>query len=110
MGQFDSSLLKRREDTVLHRASGGDEDMYIHPQVEQEEGPAGQGNGHHFLHTTVSHFHRFHCQTRSVHDTVEARLTGENIQGVKPVRQKVGLAVRLGLGAIVEVAKLVTGR
>lgn len=51
-----------------------------------------------FLHTVHSH-RRFYCQSRSVHDTVVAKLTPEDIkkareakQGqAKPVRQKVGL-------------------
>uniref|UniRef100_A0A3Q1JMJ6 ABC1 atypical kinase-like domain-containing protein n=1 Tax=Anabas testudineus TaxID=64144 RepID=A0A3Q1JMJ6_ANATE len=86
-----------------------------------------------FLHTTGG-LHRCYYQTRSVHGTVVARLSPEDIkkareakQGlVKPVRQKLsdrarerkvpasrisrlvnfgGLAVGLGIGAIAEVAK-----
>lgn len=63
-------------------------------------GPAGAGRpgqGTRFLHTSRS-FHRFSYPTRSVHDTVIARLTPEDIKKarevkqaqVKPVRQKVG--------------------
>ncbi|XP_070827161.1 atypical kinase COQ8B, mitochondrial isoform X2 [Chaetodon trifascialis] len=99
-------------------------------------GPAGAGwpgQSARFLHTTHGlHWHRF--QTRSVHDSVVARLTPEDIKKareakqalVKPVRQKLsdrarerkvpatrisrlvnfgGLAVGLGIGAIAEVAK-----
>ncbi|XP_073348910.1 atypical kinase COQ8B, mitochondrial [Pagrus major] len=98
--------------------------------------PAGAGwpgQSARFLHTTHS-FHRHYYQTRSVHDTVVARLTPEDIKKareakqalVKPVRQKLsdrarerkvpatrisrlvnfgGLAVGLGIGAIAEVAK-----
>lgn len=99
-------------------------------------GPAGTGwpgQSARFLHTTHG-LHRFYSQTRSVHDTVVARLTPEDIKKareakqnlVKPVRQKLsdrakerkvpatrisrlvnfgGLAVGLGIGAIAEVAK-----
>lgn len=62
--------------------------------------PAGAGwpgQSARFLHTTHS-LHRYYSQTRSVHDTVVARLTPEDIKKareakqalVKPVRQKVG--------------------
>lgn len=86
-----------------------------------------------FLHTGHSH-HRFYHQSRSLHDTVVARLSPEDIKKareakhaqVKPVRQKLsdrarerkvpatrisrlvnfgGLAVGLSIGAIAEVAK-----
>ncbi|XP_034557292.1 atypical kinase COQ8B, mitochondrial [Notolabrus celidotus] len=99
-------------------------------------GPTGAGwpgQSARFLHTS-HHIHRYYCQTRSVHDTVVARLTPEDIKKareakqsmVKPVRQKLsdrarerkvpatrisrlvnfgGLAVGLGIGAIAEVAK-----
>lgn len=98
--------------------------------------PAGAGwpgQNARFLHTTHS-MHRYYYQTRSVHDTVVARLSPEDIKKareakqalVKPVRQKLsdrarerkvpatrisrlvnfgGLAVGLGIGAIAEVAK-----
>uniref|UniRef100_A0A673BG99 Atypical kinase COQ8B, mitochondrial-like n=1 Tax=Sphaeramia orbicularis TaxID=375764 RepID=A0A673BG99_9TELE len=98
--------------------------------------PAGAGwpgQSARFLHT--SHFlNRYYSQTRSVHDSVVARLSPEDIKKareakqalVKPVRQKLsdrarerkvpatrisrlvnfgGLAVGLGIGAIAEVAK-----
>lgn len=95
--------------------------------------PAGAGwpgQSARFLHTT----HRYYYQTRSVHDTVVARLSPEALKKareakqalVKPVRQKLsdrarerkvpatrisrlvnfgGLAVGLGIGAIAEGAK-----
>ncbi|XP_070761512.1 atypical kinase COQ8B, mitochondrial isoform X2 [Enoplosus armatus] len=98
--------------------------------------PAGSGwpgQSARFLHTTHGP-HWYYCQTRSVHDTVVARLTPEDIKKareakqalVKPVRQKLsdrarerkvpatrisrlvnfgGLAVGLGIGAIAEAAK-----
>ncbi|XP_054452103.1 atypical kinase COQ8B, mitochondrial [Anoplopoma fimbria] len=96
-------------------------------------GTGWPGQGARFLHTTSS-IHRYYYQTRSVHDTVVARLSPEDIKKareakqalVKPVRQKLserarerkvpatrisrlvnfgGLAVGLGIGAIAEVAK-----
>ncbi|XP_068441537.1 atypical kinase COQ8B, mitochondrial isoform X2 [Clinocottus analis] len=99
-------------------------------------GPAGNGwpgQSPRFLHTSPG-FQRFFYQTRSVHDTVVARLSPEDIKKAreakqalaKPVRQKLsdrarerkvpatrisrmvnfgGLAVGLGIGAIAEVAK-----
>ncbi|XP_029302748.1 atypical kinase COQ8B, mitochondrial [Cottoperca gobio] len=98
--------------------------------------PAGAGwpgQSARFLHTTPN-IHRYYYQTRSIHDTVLARLSPEDIKKareakqalVKPVRQKLsdrarerqvpatrisrlvnfgGLAVGLGFGAIAEVAK-----
>ncbi|KAM6931796.1 atypical kinase COQ8B, mitochondrial [Lycodopsis pacificus] len=101
-----------------------------------EAAPAGTGwpgQSARFLHTTPR-FNRYYCQTRSVHDTVVARLNPEDIKKareakkalVKPVRQKLsdrarenkvpatrisrlvnfgGLAVGLGIGAIAEMAK-----
>ncbi|KAM9358614.1 atypical kinase COQ8B, mitochondrial isoform 1-T1 [Symphorus nematophorus] len=98
--------------------------------------PSGMGwpgQSARFFHTTHG-LHRYYYQTRSVHDTVVARLTPEDIKKareakqalVKPVRQKLsdrarerkvpatrisrlvnfgGLAVGLGIGAIAEVAK-----
>ncbi|XP_041796395.1 atypical kinase COQ8B, mitochondrial isoform X2 [Chelmon rostratus] len=98
--------------------------------------PAGAGwpgQSARFLHTTHG-LHPYLFQTRSVHDSVVARLTPEDIKKareakqalVKPVRQKLsdrarerkvpatrisrlvnfgGLAVGLGIGAIAEVAK-----
>ncbi|XP_070684957.1 atypical kinase COQ8B, mitochondrial [Pempheris klunzingeri] len=97
--------------------------------------PAGAGwpeQSARFLHT--ARWPYFHFQIRSVHDTVVARLTPEDMKKareakqalVKPVRQKLsdrarerkvpatrisrlvnfgGLAVGLGIGAIAEVAK-----
>ncbi|XP_059186482.1 atypical kinase COQ8B, mitochondrial [Centropristis striata] len=98
--------------------------------------PAGSGwpgQDARFLHT-APRLHRFYYQTRSIHDTVVARLTPEDMKKareakqalVKPVRQKLsdrakerkvpatrisrlvnfgGLAVGLGIGTIAEVAK-----
>lgn len=100
-------------------------------------GPAGAGwpgQSTRFLHTTPGLHRYYYYQTRSVHDTVVARLTPEDIKKArdakqalaKPVRQKLsdrarerkvpatrisrlvnfgGLAVGLGIGAIAEVAK-----
>uniref|UniRef100_UPI0037E8D6D0 atypical kinase COQ8B, mitochondrial n=1 Tax=Semicossyphus pulcher TaxID=241346 RepID=UPI0037E8D6D0 len=100
-------------------------------------GPAGAGwpgQSARFLHTMPGIHRYYYHQTRSVHDTVVARLTPEDIKKareakqslVKPVRQKLsdrarerkvpatrisrlvnfgGLAVGLGIGAIAEVAK-----
>lgn len=102
-------------------------------------GAAGGGAGWpvqsaRFLHTSPGLQRYYYCQTRSVHDTVVARLSPEDIKKareakqahVKPVRQKLsdrarerkvpatrisrlvnfgGLAVGLGIGAIAEVAK-----
>eukprot|EP00064_Thunnus_orientalis_P013467 superscaffoldBa00002196_g13506 len=100
-------------------------------------GPAGAGwpgQSARFLHTTPGLHRYYYYQTRSVHDTVVARLTPEDIKKArdakqalaKPVRQKLsdrarerkvpatrisrlvnfgGLAVGLGIGAIAEVAK-----
>lgn len=102
-------------------------------------GAAGGGAGWpvqsaRFLHTSPGLQRHYYCQTRSVHDTVVARLSPEDIKKareakqahVKPVRQKLsdrarerkvpatrisrlvnfgGLAVGLGIGAIAEVAK-----
>lgn len=115
-------------------------------QSQTEAGPATEiptgvpptgsgwpGQSARFLHTHRSLRHRY-FQTRSVHDTVVARLSPEDIKKareakqslVKPVRQKLsdrarerkvpatrisrlvnfgGLAVGLGIGAIAEVAK-----
>uniref|UniRef100_A0A4W6DM13 Coenzyme Q8B n=1 Tax=Lates calcarifer TaxID=8187 RepID=A0A4W6DM13_LATCA len=96
-------------------------------------GAGWPGQSARFLHTFPG-LHRYYCQTRSVHDTVVARLTPEDIKkareakqaAAKPVRQKLserarerkvpatrisrlvnfgGLAVGLGIGAIAEVAK-----
>ncbi|GAA6229304.1 aarF domain-containing protein kinase 4-like isoform X1 [Lates japonicus] len=96
-------------------------------------GASWPGQSARFLHTSPG-LHRYYCQTRSVHDTVVARLTPEDIKkareakqaAAKPVRQKLserarerkvpatrisrlvnfgGLAVGLGIGAIAEVAK-----
>ncbi|XP_034460095.1 atypical kinase COQ8B, mitochondrial isoform X1 [Hippoglossus hippoglossus] len=96
-------------------------------------GAGWPGQSARFLHTAPG-LQRYYCQTRSVHDTVVARLTPEDIKKareakqaqVKPVRQKLserarerkvpatrisrlfnfgGLAVGLGIGAIAEVAK-----
>ncbi|KAM7413570.1 hypothetical protein PAMA_020783 [Pampus argenteus] len=96
-------------------------------------GAGWPGQSVRFLHTSPS-LHRYYYQTRSIHDTVVARLTPEDIKKareakqtlVKPVRQKLsdrakerkvpatrisrlvnfgGLAVGLGIGAIAEVAK-----
>ncbi len=63
-------------------------------------GPSGAGwpgQNTRFLHTTHT-LHWYYYQSRSVHDTVVARLTPEDIKKareakqamVKPVRQKVG--------------------
>ncbi|XP_037534001.1 atypical kinase COQ8B, mitochondrial [Nematolebias whitei] len=83
---------------------------------------------------TLPQFQRYHYQTRSIHNTVVAKLTPEDMKKareakqtlVKPIRQKLsdrakerkvpatrisrlvnfgGLAVGLGIGAIAEVAK-----
>ncbi|KAK5868293.1 hypothetical protein PBY51_009321 [Eleginops maclovinus] len=96
-------------------------------------GAGWPGQSARFLHTKPS-IHRYYFQTRSVHDTVVARLSPEDIKKAreakmalaKPVRQKLsdrarerkvpatrisrmvnfgGLAVGLGMGAIAEVAK-----
>ncbi|XP_061574982.1 atypical kinase COQ8B, mitochondrial [Cololabis saira] len=96
-------------------------------------GPGWQGQSSRFLHTAAS-LQRYYYQTRSLHSTVVAKLTPEDIKKareakqalVKPVRQKLsdharerkvpatrisrlvnfgGLAVGLGVGAIAEVAK-----
>ncbi|KAK1899946.1 Atypical kinase COQ8B mitochondrial [Dissostichus eleginoides] len=96
-------------------------------------GAGWPGQSARFLHTKPS-LHRYFYQTRSLHDTVVARLSPEDIKKareakqalVKPVRQKLsdrarerkvpatrisrlanfgGLAVGLGIGAIAEVAK-----
>ncbi|XP_020500056.1 atypical kinase COQ8B, mitochondrial [Labrus bergylta] len=96
-------------------------------------GTGWPGQSARFLHTSPA-LHSFYYQRRSVHDTVVARLTPEDIKKareakqslVKPVRQKLsdrarerkvpatrisrlvnfgGLAVGLGIGAIAEVAK-----
>uniref|UniRef100_A0A672J309 Atypical kinase COQ8B, mitochondrial-like n=1 Tax=Salarias fasciatus TaxID=181472 RepID=A0A672J309_SALFA len=106
--------------------------------VQSESGTTAGGAGWpgqsaRFLHT-APRFNRWYLQNRSVHNTVVARLTPEDIkkareakQGlVKPVKQKLsdrakerkvpatrisrlvnfgGLAVGLGIGAIAEVAK-----
>nr|XP_046245308.1 atypical kinase COQ8B, mitochondrial [Scatophagus argus] len=106
------------------------------PPPPPGEAPAGAGwlgQSTRFLHTTHG-LHRYYYQTRSLHDSVVARLTPEDIKKareakqtlVKPVRQKLsdrarerkvpatrisrlvnfgGLAVGLGIGAIAEVAK-----
>uniref|UniRef100_A0A671TM96 Coenzyme Q8B n=1 Tax=Sparus aurata TaxID=8175 RepID=A0A671TM96_SPAAU len=103
------------------------------PSGASPAGAGWPGQSARFLHTTHN-FHRHYYQTRSVHDTVVARLTPEDIKKareakqalVKPVRQKLsdrarerkvpatrisrlvnfgGLAVGLGIGAIAEVAK-----
>ncbi|XP_039987718.1 atypical kinase COQ8B, mitochondrial isoform X2 [Xiphias gladius] len=96
-------------------------------------GAGWPGQSTRFLYTT-SGLQQYYCQTRSVHDTVVARLTPEDIKKareakqalVKPVKQKLsdrarerkvpatrisrlvnfgGLAVGLGIGAIAEIAK-----
>lgn len=96
-------------------------------------GAGWPGQNTRFLHTLHGR-ERFYCQRRSVHDTVVAKLTPEDMKKareakqalVKPVRQKLserakerkvpatrisrlvnfgGLAVGLGIGAIAEVAK-----
>uniref|UniRef100_A0A8D2ZDF4 Coenzyme Q8B n=1 Tax=Scophthalmus maximus TaxID=52904 RepID=A0A8D2ZDF4_SCOMX len=97
-------------------------------------GAGWPGQSARFLHTSPGLQRYYYCQTRSVHDTVVARLSPEDIKKareakqahVKPVRQKLsdrarerkvpatrisrlvnfgGLAVGLGIGAIAEVAK-----
>ncbi|XP_067364309.1 atypical kinase COQ8B, mitochondrial isoform X2 [Channa argus] len=105
-----------------------------HPPSGPAAGGAGfAGKSVRFLHTTGG-LHCCYYQTRSLHDTVVARLTPEDIKKareakqalVKPVKQKLsdrarerkvpatrisrlvnfgGLAVGLGIGAIAEVAK-----
>ncbi|KAL6116470.1 coq8b [Pungitius sinensis] len=101
--------------------------------VPPSPGTGWPGQSARFLHTTPS-FQRYFYQTRSLHDTVVARLSPEDIKKAreakkalaKPVRQKLsdrakerkvpatrisrlvnfgGLAVGLGIGAIAEVAK-----
>ncbi|XP_012728108.2 atypical kinase COQ8B, mitochondrial [Fundulus heteroclitus] len=96
-------------------------------------GAGWSGQNPRFLHTLRGR-QLFYCQSRSVHDTVVAKLTPEDMKKareakqalVKPVRQKLserakerkvpstrisrlvnfgGLAVGLGIGAIAEVAK-----
>ncbi|KAM9732733.1 atypical kinase COQ8B, mitochondrial isoform 2-T2 [Menidia menidia] len=96
-------------------------------------GSGWPGQSTRFLHTSTG-LQRYYYQTRSVHNTVVAKLTPEDIKKareakqalVKPVRQKLsdhakerkvpatrisrlvnfgGLAVGLGIGAIAEVAK-----
>ncbi|XP_042342460.1 atypical kinase COQ8B, mitochondrial isoform X2 [Plectropomus leopardus] len=96
-------------------------------------GAGWPGQSARFLHTSPG-LQRYYYQTRSVHDTVVARLTPEDIKKareakqalVKPVKQKLserakerkvpatrisrlvnfgGLAVGLGIGTIAEVAK-----
>ncbi|CAJ1066166.1 atypical kinase COQ8B%2C mitochondrial [Xyrichtys novacula] len=103
------------------------------PSGSGSAGAGWPGQSARFLHTSPS-IHRYYCQTRSLHDTVVARLTPEDIKKAreakqslaKPVRQKLsdrarerkvpatrisrlvnfgGLAVGLGIGAIAEVAK-----
>lgn len=67
------------------------------PSGASPAGAGWPGQSARFLHTTHN-FHRHYYQTRSVHDTVVARLTPEDIKKareakqalVKPVRQKVG--------------------
>uniref|UniRef100_A0A3Q3MEQ6 NUMB like endocytic adaptor protein n=1 Tax=Mastacembelus armatus TaxID=205130 RepID=A0A3Q3MEQ6_9TELE len=106
----------------------------LHPPPEPAAGGAGwPGQTARFLHTASGPY-QYYYQTRSVHDTMVARLTPEDIKKaretkqvqVKPVRQKLsdrarerkvpttrisrlvnfgGLAVGLGIGAIAEVAK-----
>ncbi|XP_078102820.1 atypical kinase COQ8B, mitochondrial [Sander vitreus] len=95
--------------------------------------PGWPGQSARFLHTTPG-LHWYYNQTRSIHGTVVARLTPEDIKKareakkalIKPVRQKLsdrakerkvpatrisrlvnfgGLAVGLGIGAIAEMAK-----
>ncbi|XP_018518191.1 atypical kinase COQ8B, mitochondrial isoform X2 [Lates calcarifer] len=114
--------------------AAGDIPTGAHPPPGAAAGGAGwPGQSARFLHTFPG-LHRYYCQTRSVHDTVVARLTPEDIKkareakqaAAKPVRQKLserarerkvpatrisrlvnfgGLAVGLGIGAIAEVAK-----
>ncbi|XP_071352256.1 atypical kinase COQ8B, mitochondrial [Trachinotus anak] len=125
-------------DTVeqSHTEAGAAADMPTGVNVPPGAATGGAGwpgQSTRFLHTTPG-LHRYYCQTRSVHDTVVARLTPEDIKKareakqalVKPVRQKLsdrarerkvpatrisrlvnfgGLAVGLGIGAIAEVAK-----
>uniref|UniRef100_A0A3Q4M4F4 Coenzyme Q8B n=1 Tax=Neolamprologus brichardi TaxID=32507 RepID=A0A3Q4M4F4_NEOBR len=83
------------------------------PAEGEHRGGAGwPGQGARFLHNT-SALHRYYFQSRSRHNTVVAKLTPEDIKKAreakqalaKPVKQKVGLAVGLGIGAIAEVAK-----
>ncbi|KAM9801532.1 atypical kinase COQ8B, mitochondrial [Neosynchiropus ocellatus] len=106
----------------------------MNPSSGVPPGSAGwPGQSTRFLHS-ASRLHRYYQQTRSVHDTVVARLTPEDMKkareakqsAAKPVRQKLserakerkvpatrisrlvnfgGLAVGLGIGAIAEVAK-----
>lgn len=118
--------------TEAGHAAGMRSDAHSNP------GPAAGGAGWpgqsaRFLHSSPS-LHRYYSQNRSVHNTVTAKLTPEDIKKareakqaqVKPVRQKLsdrakerkvpatrisrlvnfgGLAVGLGIGAIAEVAK-----
>lgn len=64
-------------------------------------GAGWPGQSTRFLYTT-SGLQQYYCQTRSVHDTVVARLTPEDIKKareakqalVKPVKQKVGRRAR----------------
>lgn len=72
-----------------------------YPPPGAAAGGAGwPGQSTRLLHTTRG-LHRYYCQTRSVHDTVVARLTPEDIKKAreakqaqtKPVRQKVGTSV-----------------
>ncbi|XP_029026650.1 atypical kinase COQ8B, mitochondrial isoform X2 [Betta splendens] len=102
-------------------------------EIPKGGGTGWVGQNTRLLHTTAAR-HQCYYQTRSLHDTVVARLTPEDIKKaretkqalVKPTRQKLsdrakerkvpasrisrlvnfgGLAVGLGIGAIAEVAK-----
>lgn len=126
--EFPAEAVEQSQQTEPGPATG----------VQSESGTTAGGAGWpgqnaRFLHTTPR-FNRWYLQNRSVHNTVVARLTPEDIkkareakQGlVKPVKQKLsdrakerkvpatrisrlvnfgGLAVGLGIGAIAEVAK-----
>ncbi|XP_022616271.1 atypical kinase COQ8B, mitochondrial-like [Seriola dumerili] len=122
------------EQTQTEAGATADMPTGVNPPPGAAAGGAGwPGQSTRFLHTTRG-LHQYYYQTRSVHDTVVARLTPEDIKKareakqalVKPVRQKLsdrarerkvpatrisrlvnfgGLAVGLGIGAIAEVAK-----
>ncbi|XP_068601981.1 atypical kinase COQ8B, mitochondrial [Brachionichthys hirsutus] len=114
-----------------HKEAGAAAGVPPHPGAGSP-GTGWPGQSPRFLHMT--HLPRYYYQTRSVHDTVAARLKPEDLKKareakkalVRPVRQKLsdrakerkvpatrisrlvnfgGLAVGLGLGTIAEMAK-----
>ncbi|CAN9511100.1 unnamed protein product [Ophioblennius macclurei] len=126
--EFPAEVVEQNQQTEPGPAAG------VQSDSGTTAGGAGwPGQSARFLHT-APRFNRWYLQNRSVHNTVVARLTPEDIkkareakQGlVKPTKQKLsdrakerkvpatrisrlvnfgGLAVGLGIGAIAEVAK-----